>query len=187
MLLIAFATNYYTVKVSGTTDGISIFDEIFDNNIGWLFFIIIIGGYVTTIVFSSLDNFYSKRTKLSFQATIGFTALLFVFLVIWIVSNDDFLLGSESFMGVTVSGHLGFAIYWFIIHLITSGIIVWLYSGYKGNGEPSVYHCLLNNFDNKNHDARVKENLRKLKDLFDEGGLTEEEYLKEKQSIIDKI
>lgn len=197
--VIAFSANYYKVQFAGQKGGYSIFDEIFGANLGWLFFLIALGGYITTIVFTTIDNKYSERARLSFLSTIIYITVIFTAVILSVVladnsMNSKFYFGNETFMGVTLRGGLGFGFYWYIIHIILSGAIVLLYKGYQGEGEETCYNWLLEKV-NKNQDPnkpKIKQTgnkydeLTKIKKLLDDGVLTNEEYLKEKQLILDK-
>jgi len=182
------------MKMNGLTDGVSIFDNLFNAKIGWLFFLIVLTGYIISIVYCSIDNNYSKRAKLSFQITVGFTALLFVVLVIWVLADKRFIFTRQQISGFTYKGGFGFAFYWFIIHFITSGVVLLLYKQYQGKGEISVYRWILvsvqngisTNKANTNPTLEKYSELRAAKQLLDEGVFTELEYLTEKQSILEK-
>ena len=185
-MLIGFLTNYYFQKVTmifwGTNSiGISLFGGIFGAKIGWLFFLIISAGYVMTLVFASIDNHYSKRAKLSFQGTIGFTVLLFLALVIWLLFDKGYPIGTTRELGATIKGGFGFAVYWLFIHLVSSGLVALLYDGYKGPGEPSALKWLKGLVRSESVKPANKgdkyTDLTKAKELFDQGILTEEEYL----------
>ncbi len=188
--IIAFSTNYYIVRLGNAKGGINIFENIYGAKIGWLFFIIILGGYLTTLFLCSYDDEYSKRSKLTFLGTLAFTLVLFISLVIWVVADKDYGIFKEKIAGIVRSGRFGFAFYWFFIHLFISSVVVLLYNSYQGSGERSAYSWILRLLNDgkplgKNINNKYKE-LKKAKEMLDLGIFTEAEFLREKQEILEK-
>ncbi len=149
--LVVFSSRLYVCRLDGTLVAQIVYG-VLPPFVGPFARALILDACFATVGFMVFENGYSKHARLAFKIGFGVAALLFVLdlAILLLVASDNPLEANSLYFGRMelspgeyLVGTFGAGFYLYIAFLLAYGVAVFLYPGYAGTDEPTLYGYVL--------------------------------------------